>query len=338
MRTRSKKNPLRCWPLLVLLLLTNTGVAAGADTSLDPVVADVVEMLQAGVAETVIIQWLESTGRRPADVRPEGMIALTEAKASERLITTLLQGVEDATGQAAIDSPSVSQELFAGAPETSRPPEASSNTVSGNQVELIADLRAKRVFTDEPEPDSPQEERWDVFLYLDGELLVWTRPTLKGDPIQVRRVVTAGRHEFRVVLQRYEELRSGWFYESLSVPVLVAFEAETGDSVELEVEMRRIWGLWRQRKDGGPLRYQIWQGEKILAENGGTGGDPDRWQPVCEDVKANFRDSDGVPKRFRSQMSRCVRWADLWTGSGQSTDRTAILDELAEDDFQPPLR
>ena len=79
MRTRTKKNPLRCWPLLVLLLLTNTGVAADADASLDPVVADVVEMLQAGVAEAVIIQWLESTGRRPADVRPEGMIALTEA-------------------------------------------------------------------------------------------------------------------------------------------------------------------------------------------------------------------------------------------------------------------
>jgi len=76
----------------------------------------------------------------------------------------------------------------------------------------------------------------------------------------------------------------------------------------------------------------------ILAEHGGTGGDPNRWQPVCEDVEANFADSESVPKRFGNPMSRCIRWAELWIGAGQSTDRSEILEKLAGSDFRPPIR
>lgn len=142
----------------------------------------------------------------------------------------------------------------------------------------------------------------------------------------------------RVVLQRYEDLRGGWLHESLSVPTLVTFEARSGSPIEIDVEMKRIWGLWRERKDGGPLSYLIRQGAEVLAEHQGTGGNPDRWSPVCEDVEANFRDKDGVPKRFRNAMSRCTQWSELWTGSGSVTSREEILDYLAEHDFEPPVR
>ena len=153
-----------------------------------------------------------------------------------------------------------------------------------------------------------------------------------------RRVLIPGPRELRVVLQRYEELRGGWLHESLSVPTLMAFEAVPGDPIEIEVKMTRIWDLWRQRKDGGPLSYFIRQGDEILAEHGGTGGDPNRWQPICEDVEANFVGSETVPKRFRNAMSRCIRWAALWTGPGKSIDRSEILRDLAKDDFEPPVR
>ena len=62
---------------------------------LDPVVAEILAMLDAGVDEGVILQWLESTDRRPADVGSQGLIALAEAEASEEFVKTLLTRVEN---------------------------------------------------------------------------------------------------------------------------------------------------------------------------------------------------------------------------------------------------
>jgi hypothetical protein len=205
-------------------------------------------------------------------------------------------------------------------------------------VEAHIRLGAKRVWVDEDEPDSPRPPRWDVYLYLDGDLVAWTRPDQQGDPVEARRVIPTGRHEMRVALQRYEESRGGWSYGSLVVPTLVSFDAQVGAPIEAEVEMTRIWGMWRDRQDGGPLSYLIRQGTKVLGETKGSGGDPDHWQPICEDVEANFPESQGVPRAYRSSMSRCLPWADLWTGPGKETSRKEILKSLAEHDFEPPVR
>jgi len=78
--------------------LTFAGSLVAAETAnkveLDPVVAEVVEMLQAGVDEGAVIQWLEATGRHPSDVGSAGMIALSQAGASEILIYTLLESLQ----------------------------------------------------------------------------------------------------------------------------------------------------------------------------------------------------------------------------------------------------
>lgn len=305
---------------------------------LDPVVVDVVEMLRAEVDEGVIVQWLESTDRRPVDISRQGMIVLTDAGATEGLITSLLQRVDDVdpeltkTGAPNSVAPTATADLDADA-------SVHTGTEAGREsVEATFSLRARQAFVDEDEPDSPREPPWSVYLYLDGELIAWTRPSVKGEPVEARRTIESGRREVRVVLQRYEDQRGGWFHESLSVPTLVDFEVLPGDSVDVEVEMKRIWGLWREKKDGGPLSYIIRQGDDVLAKDQGSGGNPDRWQPVCEDVEANFPDAQGVPKRFRNQMGRCARWSELWTAGGQSTSRSEILADLARYDFQPPVR
>ena len=56
------------------ILLTSSPLLAESD--LDPVVADVLEMLEASVDEGVILQWLESTDRRPADIGAEPVPAV----------------------------------------------------------------------------------------------------------------------------------------------------------------------------------------------------------------------------------------------------------------------
>jgi len=326
--------------LLGFVFSPTIGLAEAESSSpmLDPVTTEVIEMLLAGVDEGVIVHWLESTGRRPLDIGSQGVIALTEAGASEELMTTLLKLLEGQDAEAAQVEP-VPAALppsgeAAGIQTTLRAPRV---TTEG-AVEAVFRLSAKQIWTDEDEPDRPRDRPWDIYLYLDGELVAWTRPTLQGELVETHRVIQSARRELRVILQRYEKLRGGWFYESLAVPTLVAFEARPGDPIEIAVEMKRLWGLWRQRKDGGPLSFVVRKSDQILAENPGTGGDPDRWNPVCEDVEANFPDSEKVPARFRNPMSRCIRWADLWTGAGQSTSRGEILAKLAQYDFQPPVR
>lgn len=301
---------------------------------LDPVVAEILAMLDAGVDEGVILQWLESTDRRPADVGSQGLIALAEAEASEEFVKTLLTRVEDKEA----DPPDLAAPPPPAAPRSVEPTVFTDMPGAPGPAEAVIQLRAKRIWVDEDEPDRPRDPPWSVFLYLDGDLVAWARPTLKGEPVEVRRVLKAGRREMRVVLQRYEKLRDGWLQESLSVPILIGFEVMPGIPAEIDVEMTRIWDLWRQRKDGGPLSYVIRQANEILAEHDGTGGDPDRWQPVCEDVEANFVGAETVPKRFRNSLSRCIRWAELWTGAGKSIDRSEILTDLAKDDFEPPIR
>lgn len=295
-------------------------------------------MLNAGVSDSLILQWLESTDRRPVDIGSLDLIALTDAEASEELIAALLNRVEEARTAEPIDSSGAPPEPTPVAPLAASVRDSRTTVPVDGSVEATFRLSAKRVWVDEEEPDSPREPRWNVFLYLDGEVIVWTRPDAKGKPVEARRSIAAGHREMRVVLQRYEERREGWRYESLSVPTLVAFEVQPGDPVEIEVDMKRIWGLWRNRKDGGPLSYVVRQGGEVLVEQSGTGGNPERWQPVCEDVEANFPDAEGVPKAFRNPMSRCVRWAELWNGPGKSTSRPGILEELAEYDFEPPVR
>ena len=202
--------------LLGLLLFSSTrAFAAGSSvTDLDPVVADIVEMLSAGVDEGVILQWLESTDRHPADVGSQGLMALTEAKASEEFVKTLLTLVEDHGAEDAVMA-SRAQPTLPHAVESTldaAPP------VNQGTAEAVIQLRAKRVWVDEDEPDSPRDPPWDVYLYLDGDLVAWARPTVKGEPVEARRVVEAGQRELRIVLQRSEELRAGRLYESLSVP------------------------------------------------------------------------------------------------------------------------
>jgi len=320
-------------------LLALPGWTAQADgVTLDPVVDEVIEMLKAGVDEGVIVQWLASTERHPAYIGSQGVIALTRAGASERLMSNLLQllgeqGTETPAAEP-LPAPEPTQGEAPGSPASL--PVAQGDAIGA--VEVGVRLSAKRIWVDEDEPDRPREERWDIYLYLDGDLVAWTRPTLQGEPVEARRILSSGRHEMRVVLQRYEALRSGWLYDSLSVPTLIGFEAFPGDPIEIEVELKRLWGLWRDRRDGGPLSYVIRQGQEVLAEHGGAGGNPDRWQPVCEDVQVNFPQAETVPKRFRNSMSRCVRWSQLWTGAGQTTSRDEILANLEAYDFHPPLR
>ena len=316
MRRKTIRSSFLVWLLVAALPALTSVPSASAEADLDPVVLDVIRMLEAGVGEEVIVRWLDSTDRRPVDIGSQGMVGLSEAGASQELLQALLDRlIGPADRESALAPPA-----------------------SGEELAAVIKLAAKRAWTDEDEPDSPRQPLWSVYLYLDGEFVAWTRPTLEGNSTKVSRSLLPGAHELRVVLQRYEEDRDGWSYESRVVPSLITFETVSREPIEVEVDIERIWGLWRHYKGGGPLSWVVRQGGSVLSEQRGTGGNPDRWVAVCEDIEANFEDSSGVPLRYRNAMIRCVPWIELWTGPGRETSRAEILAMLADFDFEPPAQ
>src|SRR5436305_3794171 len=76
-------------PLALVLLLVPALPARAAE--LDPVVQEVVHMLEGGVSEPVVASWLETSGRRPARVDAAELVALQKAKASDDLMKRLIR-------------------------------------------------------------------------------------------------------------------------------------------------------------------------------------------------------------------------------------------------------
>ena len=78
--------------LLWVTSLVPSGVQAQTATAeaVDPVVGDVVRMLEVGIEPDLILRWLESSGKRPGPLSADDVIALSEAKAPKELIQALL--------------------------------------------------------------------------------------------------------------------------------------------------------------------------------------------------------------------------------------------------------
>lgn len=332
--------------VLAGLLVFTISLAAHADQSgaetpgLDPVVAQVVEMLDAGVDEEIIDQWLATTDRRPADIGAQGLITLTQAGASKDLIGHMLELVAETTS---VPEPHIPVQMPpAGAEQESAPQlldpdgdEAHRAADVDTPADVLFLLSYKRIITQEPEPDSPQPEPWTVFAYLDGELVAWVTDSMAAEPVRANRQLAPGRHLVRVTRERHIQRGRRWVHETQVAPTSIAFDVVPGQGMEVDI---RFHGHWMDRQTRGPLSYAVRQGNQTLAEEGPTGGNPSEWQLVCEDVEANFPDAEKVPRLYRRDMARCTSWTNLWNGAGEQTSRTELLASMSESDFRPSFR
>lgn len=308
------------------------GCATAAE--LDPIVAQVIQILETGVSDELIVQWLEGTGRRPRDLGSQDLIALTEAGASEELISRLLQRVGEASVAEATEPPEPPPAAAEAGAALTEP--ARGATPGGDRrAETRIRLSARQIWVQEDEPDSPRADPYGVFLYLDGRYAARVKPSLRGEPVELRRLLVPGRHELRLLLETHVERKGRWSHDSLVVSTAIAFAVEPGDPLEIDIHLSRGWELGRPGA-GGPLSYVVRQGDRLVAEQERAGGSPSEWPPVCEDVEANFPGEDRVPRRYRSEMRRCVRWTTLWRGQGQGSSRQELLAWMGESDFRPP--
>jgi hypothetical protein len=324
---------------LVAALPAGAAAAAVAPVAaVDPVVQEVVRMLDGGVAEPVIDSWLETSGRRPAHVDSGELVALQKAKASADLMKRLIHlanglangGAPAAAAPAlpaASPPPTAAEPPAASAPAPSAAPVPTPPAASGG-VPVRFEIGYRPFTTDESAPV------WDLFVYLDGRFLTWIKPaaiSLTARTASFDRSLAAGHHVIRLVQERHTR-RSGrsWVHEARVAPAALAFDLGAGEPwrVHLQLDQVKI-----SRK--GPLTLRVTSGEREVAAATG-GGEPETWSPLCEEVEANAAAGRSPSADARRQLGSCVRWDGLWPGVAGVPPRDRVRAELERDRFQPP--
>jgi hypothetical protein len=311
------------WPLAVAFLLLAVALPARA-ADLDPVVQEVVRMLEGGVSEPVVASWLESSGRRPAHVDGAELVALQKAKASEDLMKRLIRL---ANGAPAPPSPATP------APEPPAAPVPASAAPAPAQA-LAAGIPVRFQLGYRPFTSDENAPSWSLFVYLDGRLLTWGRPaaiSLTTRSWGLDRTLPAGHHVIRLVQERHERKfgSDGWVHAARVAPEPLAFDLVSGGPWRVSLQLDQV-KIRRQ----GPLTLRVTRGDREVAVAAG-GGEPDSWPPLCEDVEANVA-GRSPSADARRQLASCVRWDGLFPGIAGIPPRDEVRAELERDRFQPP--
>jgi len=326
------RSVLRSVVSIALLCLPAAALPARA-AELDPVVQEVVHMLEGGVSEPVVASWLESSGRRPVRVDAAELVALRKAKASDDLMKRLIQlanaGAPPETPPARPAAAPEAAPRPAPAPAPAPPPPAA---VPAGTVPVRFDL-AYRPFA--AEEDAPS---WSLFVYLDGRLLTGAKPamiSLTARNWQLDRGLSPGRHVIRLVQERHERRFGGgaWLHAARVAPEPLAFDVDPGGAWRVSLSLDQV----KIRKKG-PLELRVTRGDREVAAVAG-GGEPDAWRPLCEDVEANMTGQKAGSKPSgdaRRDLARCVRWSALFPGIENVPSRDEVRAELERDRFQPP--
>lgn len=237
--------------ILLSLLLTVAAPLADDEPVLDPVVRDVVRMLEEGVDPSLVLHWLETSERRPGPLGPEDLIALSRAGASEQLTRRLI----DVAAQ---------------------PPPAERTPVECCLVDFEISYRAAEPM--EGEQEAPGK---DLAVYLDGQPLVRleSMPHLGGGgPFERRLRLDPGPHTLRLLRERHTLKKSRWLHDSRVSPDVIPFEIEPGASFSLEVS-------WKESpfSTSGPLDWQLSRDGVTIAAQRDTGVAKEDWPPLCDD-------------------------------------------------------
>lgn len=307
--------------LSLAILLAPMPLVSAAVTPDDPLVDDVVRMLDAGIESDLVVSWLKTGDRRPAALSADALIALSEAKASRELIELLLSMVP----------------RTAPAP-TARalPPEPVATRKDCCLVDFSVEYRA----TEDTEGEEFEQPGRDLYLYVDGQYLARLESQgniASGGPVRFKAQLAPGVHALRFTRQLHTRTKYGasgdsWDHETTVSPSIIKFEVEPDALWQLDLS-------WAQSEFStyGPLNWH-WSRNGVEVEGETRAGEfREQWPFLCEDVEIS-RDSGAISAwRARDRLKSCVNWSSLWP-AGIATDRAKVLAELGRFEFEPPLR
>jgi hypothetical protein len=306
--------------LLCLLAAFHAAVPpAGADdeaAALDPVVADVVRMLDEQVAPDVIEAWIERQEVRPGALSPDDLLALNAAGAPESLVLLLLERSEAAEDGTAAEIPG-------------RP-------ASTARVGFRMTYRPTTTLT-----HLPDEPPWGLYAYLDGQPVAFADggTSIFGTasrPLQFERELAPGKHTLHVLLERHTLLskkNNRWNHETRVFAEAAALEVHAGGDYDVEIEVNENTGFWS--KDNGPVTIVVKRGDAVVTELGSVGSHPDEWPALCEDVEASIPEGKRPRAASRRALERCVRWSDLWSTTAGAPDRRSVRELMERYDYRP---
>jgi hypothetical protein len=333
MMFRSLPSPRLSLAALALVLGLSPGTPAFAEaTPDDPVVADVVRMLEAGLEPRLIRDWLDTSSVPPGRMSANDMIALAGAHAPDELIEDLLQrstrsGDAEDTPRGELSVPD--------APENERPPQAAVKPDAADccLVDFSVEYRAPEQGPAE-QADAP---RRDLYLYLDGRFLGRFSPRAdiaSRGPRAFKYRVAPGLHTIRLARELHLPSRNkkdGDARDHMTTVSPSSIEFELQNGAQWTMDIRWTQGVFSKKR---PLRWR-WSrnGEPVaVEENAGTFQDD--WPFLCEDVEISRKSGAIAEWRANDRSRDCVTWASLWP-HGVVTGRAQILAEYERTDFQP---
>lgn len=320
---------------LVLALWLSPGPPTfAAVTPDDPVVADVVRMLDAGVAPPQILGWLESGNKRPGILSASDMIALAAAEAPAELIDDLLAR---AARPAEVEDPPPATQPAKEMQQHARREPASINARDGDccLVDFSVEYRA-------PEQDAvglTDTPRADLYLYLDGRFLGRFAPRSeiggKGPNLHKYRIAP-GRHTIRLTRELHlpsKNRKADGARDHLTTVSPSSIDFELLPGAQWTMDIRWTQGVFSRQR---PLRWRWSRNGEPVAGEEHVGAVLDDWRFLCEDVEIS-RDSGAIAAWRANDRSRdCVTWASLWP-RGAEFNRAQILSEFESAGFRPGI-
>jgi len=261
------------------------------------VVSDVVRMLDSKVQVSVILEWLAGVEDPPAGLTADDMILLTRAGAPEPVILRIL---ELAAGPTAATPPPPAP--AATSPAAAAAPSAGSAPPSCCLVYFSILYR--------PSFDSEAgDEVGDLYVYLDGNFLA-RAGVGKRNAVDVGTSVGPGEHTLRLLVESHARSGQGesFEHESFVAPETVRFTLPEPADWKLSLS----WSEGVLSK--GPLGWTLTRDGKQVGGESGLGTDRERWPALCEDIEASVPSGQAATGWVERQLSRCVRWSDLWPG------------------------
>ncbi len=317
------------------MVLVGAGAVAGAqvgDDALDPVVRDVVRMLEAQVGAETITTWLETSGQRPQAIAADDLIALTRAGAPEALVQLLL----GATAASPTPAPPVAPTVAPPAPvaPTPQPPAPAVPDRFASRAPVDVSFRV------DYRPEVQEAQRgWDYFVYLDGDLLLWSdggAHAVLGAAVESTRKLAPGRHVVRILQEQHVPQTIGrpWRHSARVLPMALELELERGARYTVEIEHVEQ-KISYSGADDGVVSWVVRRDGQSVGERRDVGPDPEKWPYLCEEVKADMSPDKWDSRSGRRALEGCLSWTDLFPGVAEVPDRDAIRALLEEHKFRP---
>lgn len=321
------------------LLLAVTPPASAEVTPDDPVVADVVRMLDAGLEPRLVRSWLDSSSKRPGPLSANDMIALASANAPDELIGHLLESaMRPAEAEAPLPSaPPVATASRETPPVADAPrlPAAKVDGIDCCLVDFSVEYRAPEVGVDE-DADLP---RADLYLYIDGQFA--GRFEARGDlasrgPQLFKRQLAPGEHRIRLTRELHlpsknRDAAGTRDHNTAVSPSIIEFSVQAG--AQWNMDIRWTQGVFSRKR---PLSWRWSKNGARVSGADKVGAPQDDWPFLCDDVEISRVSGAISDWRAKDRSRNCVTWASLWP-RGVEIKRADLLQELRRVDFRPAV-